>query len=159
MWRPQFEYYTPPGFKDIPYVKPVSVGQDASALIPPGQYLYNFVVQLDTDAPALLRSFFWQGANQGQGASATAGSIQLQLRDGDGVYLTDGFIPIWLLGWGAGSTPPDGGSGRTKIFERELVCRAGGQLLIDFFNPDGANYQYPGYGEIRGVKRWPEGCV
>jgi len=154
MNRPQFEYYTPKGFRDVPYKRPVT-----SAAIPPGQYLWQFAVLLDTDAPQRFRSLFWQGQQQGQGASSTAGSLQIQMRDCDGLYLTDGFIPIWLYCWGAGSTPPDGGSGRAKVFESELVCPAGGVILIDFYNPDGANYQYPGYFELCGIKRWPEGCV
>jgi hypothetical protein len=157
--RPQFQYSTPPGFKDVPYKRPVSVGQDNTGSIAAGGYVWQYAVNLDTDAHQRFRSLFWQGQQQGQGATATAGSLQIQMRDGDGLYLTDGFIPIWLFCWGAGSTPPDGGSGRAKVFEPELVCRAGGQLLIDFFNPDGANYVYPGYFELCGVKRWPVGCV
>ena len=159
MHRPQFQYSTPKGFKDVPYRRSVSVGQDNNGLVAPGQYVWNYVVQLDADAPQRFRSLFWQGQQQGQPATATVGSLQIQLRDGDGIFVTDGFIPIWLCCWGVGSTPPDGGSGRAKVFEPELVCKPGGQLIFDFFNPDGASYAYPGYFELCGVKRWPEGCV
>jgi hypothetical protein len=80
------------------------------------------------------------------------------MRDTYGNYLTDGYIPLWLLFWGAGSTTPDGGSGRAKVFEPELYCEPGSIFLFDFFNPPGATYQYPGLFELRGVKRLPEGC-
>lgn len=159
MNRPQYFYQTPKGFKDIPYVRPVTYGQDATGGIAPGKYLNNFVVNLDTDFPQLFRSLFWQGLNQGQGAGPLSGSIQIQLRDSFGNYITDGYIPIWLYLWGAGSTPPDGGSGRAKVFEPELYCPAGSCLLIDYYNPDGGTYQYPGLLEFRGVKRKPEGCA
>lgn len=159
MNRPQYFYTTPDGFKDVPYVKPITYGQNVTGGIPPGQYLNNFVVQLDNDAPQLFRSLFWQGAQQGQGAGPASGSIQIQLRDAYGNYLTDGYVPIWLLCWGAGSTPPDGGSGRAKVWEPELYCPAGSILLVDYFNPDGGTYQYPGLFEFRGVKRFPLGCA
>ena len=157
MNRPQFFFSTPSGFKDVPFVRPVNFGQDAAAGIPPGQYWRNYVVQLDNDVPQIFRSWFWQGEEQGEGAGPLSGSIQVQLRDAYGNYLTDGFVPLWLLCWGPGSTPPDGGSGRCKVFEPELYCRAGSILLIDYFNPDGSTYTYPGLMEFRGVKRYPLG--
>lgn len=158
MNRPQFFYSTPAGYKDVPFVRPVTYGQDPSGGISPGQYLRDFVVQLDNDAPQLFRSLFWQGEEQGQGAGPLTGSVQIQLRDAYGNYLTDGFIPLWLLAWGAGSTFPDGGSGRAKVFEPELYCPEGSILLIDYFNPDTASYQYPGLLEFRGVKRLKGDC-
>lgn len=157
MNRPQFFFTTPAGFQDEPYVRPVTYGQDAFDGIPPGTYINDYVVKLDNDTDQLFRSLFWQGANQGQGAGSLSGNVQIRLRDAFGNYLTDGYIPIWLLCWGAGSQPPDGGSGRAKVFEPELYCPAGSILLIDYFNP-GGTYEYPGLFEFRGVKRWPEGC-
>ena len=157
MNRPQYFYATPAGFVDVPFCNPITYGENATGGIPPGQYLRNFVVQLDNDADQLFRSLFWQGEQQGEGAGPLSGSVQIQLRDAYGNYLTDGYVPIWLLCWGAGSTPPDGGSGRAKVFEPELYCPKGSALLIDYFNPDSI-YQYPGLMEFRGVKRYPAGC-
>jgi hypothetical protein len=159
MNRPQYFFTTPPGFQDVPFVQPVNPGQDVFGLIPPGQFLSNYVITLDTDAPQIYRSLFWQGLEQGQGAYPSSGSVQIHLRDVYGNELTDGYVPIWLYCWGAGSTPADGGSGRAKVFESELYCLPGSVLLIDFYNPDTANFAFPGLLEFRGVKRWPEGCA
>jgi hypothetical protein len=153
MNRPQYFNTTPAGFRDVPFVRPVTFGQDVTGGLAPGRYLENYVVQLDNDAPQVFRSWFWQGENQGEGAGPLSGSIQVRLRDAFGNFLTDGYIPLWLLAWGAGSNPPDGGSGRAKVFEPELYCPAGSIL-----NPDGSAYVYPGLMEFRGVKRFPEGC-
>jgi hypothetical protein len=131
--RPQFFHSTPKGFSDVPFVRPVTFGQDVHATIPSGGYLNDYIVQLDNDAPQLFRSLFWQGAQQGQGPDV-AGSLQVRVRDAFGNFITDGYIPIWLLFWGAGSTTPDGGSGRAKVFEPELYCEPGSTLIFDFFN-------------------------
>jgi hypothetical protein len=69
MNRPQYFYTTPSGFRDEPYVKPVTFGQDPTGGIPPGTVLNDYVVQLDNDAPQLFRSLFWQGEQQGRGLS------------------------------------------------------------------------------------------
>lgn len=161
MNRPQYFFTTPAGYRDISFVRPVTYNQDPSGGIPPGQYLYNYIVQLDNDAPQIFRSLFWQGEQQGQGAGALSGSVQIQLRDAFGNYLTDGYIPLWLLFWGAGSTFPDGGSGRAKVFEPELYCPPGSVLILDYFNPSSSvtAYQYPGLMEFRGIKRYPEACA
>ena len=156
MNRPQFFNVTPPGFKDVPYVKPITYGENpVGVTLAPGQIYNDFVVQLDNDFDQIFRSLFWQGVQQGE-----AGSVQIQLRDAFGNYLTDGYVPIYLLCWGAGSTPPDGGSGRAKVFEPELYCPLGSILLIDFQNPDTAasSYALPGLFEFRGVKRMPLGA-
>jgi len=158
MYRPQYFYETPPGFRDEPFVRPVTYGQDLSGSLPAGQFLQSYVVQMDGDAPQIIRGLFWQGRQQGQGTDEI-GSVQVRLRDAFGIDLTDGFIPLWLLCWGAGVTPPDGGSGRAKVFEPELYCPPSSVLLIDYFDPDGAAYAYPGLMEFRGVKRFPEGCT
>src|ERR1035437_8803161 len=130
MNRPQYFNSTPSGFRDVPYVKPVTAGQNVSGLIPANGYLLNYVIQLDNDAPQLFRSLFIEGIEQAQAAG-----IQMQLRDAFGVFLTDGYVPLHLFALGAGSTPPDGGSGRAKVFEPELFCPAGSVLIADFFNP------------------------
>lgn len=158
MHRPQYYYETPKGYKDVPFVRPVVFLQDATGDFPPGQFLNDYVVQMDNDAPQLIRSVFFQGSNQGQ-ASAPQNSGQIRLRDAFGNYITDGFVPIWLYAWGAGETPPDGGSGRTKVFEPELYCPPGSVLMIDYFNPDSPAFQYPGLIEFRGVKRFREDCA
>lgn len=155
MHRPQYFNATPKGYVDVPFVQPVTYGQDMAGGIPPGQFLNDYVIQLDNDADQLYRSLFWQGAQQGQSAGPASGSIQIRLRNSYGLFLTDGYIPIWLLCWGAGSTSPDGGSGRCKVFEPELYCPKGSVLIVDYFNPDGGTYQYPGLYEFRGVKRNP----
>lgn len=159
MSRSQFFFPTPPGYRDEPFVQPVTYGQNPTIGVPAGGYLNNYVVQLDNDVPQLYRGLAWEGASQGQGAGPLSGSIQIQLRDAWGNYLTDGYLPIWLYVWMAGETPPDGGSGLVKVFEPELYCPAGSVLLIDYFNPGAVNYNGPGLLEFRGVKRYPEGCA
>lgn len=159
MNRPQYFYRTPDGFLDIPFVRPVTFGQDPTGSIPPQQYLNDYIVQLDNDAPQLFRSLFWQGEEQGQGAGPLTGSIQIRMRDAYGNFITDGFVPIWLYCWGAGSTPPDGGSGRAKVWEPELYCPSGSVLTIDFYNPGVEAFAYPGLLEFRGIKRFPVGCA
>ncbi len=130
MFRPQFSFGTPAGYKDVPYVRPVTVGQDINVPIPSGQFVKDYVIRLDNDAPSIFRSLFVQGVQQDQSTQ-----IQMQLRDAYGNYLTDGYIPLDLYAWGAGNTPPDGGSGRAKVFEPELYCPAGSVMIADFFNP------------------------
>jgi hypothetical protein len=154
-YRPQFYYRTPPGYRDIPYVRPVVYGQDPSAGVPSLQPVNNYIIQLDKDADILFRSLFIQGVNQGQAAAI----LQVRLTDAYGNYLTDGYIPMPLYAWGAGLTSPDAGSGRAKVFEPELYCPAGSVLQLDFYNPVSAVYNYPGLIEFRGVKRCPEACA
>jgi hypothetical protein len=133
MNRPQYFWPTPPGYQDYGWVRPVTVNQDPSGFIPPGGYLNDYIIPLDNDLPMLLRSLFIEGVQQ-----AAASGLQIQLRDAFGNYLTDGYIPLWLYATGAGSTPPDGGSGRTKVFEPELYCAPGSNLIADFYNPGGS---------------------
>ena len=130
MFRAQFSFGTPPGFKDVPYVRPVTVGQDVNVPIPSGEFYNNYIIPLDNDAPSIFRSLFIQGVQQDQPSQ-----IQMQLRDAFGNFLTDGYIPLDLYAWGAGNTPPDGGSGRAKVFEPELYCPKGSVLIADFYNP------------------------
>lgn len=162
-YRPQFFYRTPPGYVDIPFVRPVTEGQDASGGIPQGQSFLNYVVQMDYDAPQIIRSIFFQGVNQGQGAGVLSGSMQVQVRDPRGYALTDGYVPFWLYMSGAGNTPQDGGSGRCKVFESEVYCDPGSLWLFDFFAPGSSlvfpGFQYPGLFELRGVKRYKQGCI
>lgn len=158
MFRPQFYWPTPKGFKDVPFVKPVTYSQNTTGALAAGQYWINYIVQMDYDAEQYIRSIFWQGANQGQSAGALQGSVQVQLVDAFGVDLTDGYIPLWLYAWGSGVTQPDGGSGRAKVFEPEIYCPKGSVLKVNYFVPDGGDYQIPGLFEFRGVKRFPEGC-
>ena len=124
--RPQFFFPTPPGYQDIPFVQPVPSPGSLLA----GQYLLDYIVVLDNDAPQLFRSLFVEGVQDGLSAN-----IQMRARDAYGNFITDGFVPLWLYAWGAGSTPPDGGSGRAKVFEPELFCPAGSVLILDFYNP------------------------
>lgn len=158
IYRPQYQWPTPAGYVDIPFVRPVNFGQDVSTSLAPGAYLRDYVIEMDNDAPQLIRSLFWQGNQQGFPATSTTGSIQIQMRNAQGDYLTDGFIPLWLLFWGAGSTPTDGGSGRAKVFEPDLICPPGSVLILDYFNPDGGTFTTPGIMEFRGVKRFPAAC-
>lgn len=136
MFRPQFFWPTPPGAKDVPFVRPVTYGTDVNIQLLPGRIFQNFLIQMDYDAPQFIRSMFWQGEQQGQGAGTLARSVQVQLVDAFGVDMTDGYIPLWLFGWGSGVTPPDGGSGRCKVFEPEIYCPPGSVLKLNFFNPD-----------------------
>ncbi len=133
MYRPQFFFPTPKGYRDESFVRPVTVGQDPSGTIPAGQYINDYAIRMDTDAPQIIRSLFIEGKQQNQNSN-----IQMRLRDAFGNFLTDGYVPLWLYGSGAGSTPPDGGSGRTKLFESEIYCPPGSVLLADFFAPGGA---------------------
>ncbi len=153
MFRPQFSYSTPKGYKDFPYVLPVTFGQNVTVSLLAGRLYQNFLIQTDNDAPSILRSLFWQGVQQ-----AETDAMQIQLRDAYGNYLTDGYIPLWLYAWGAGNTTPDGGSGRAKVFEPELFCPPGSVLILDYFNASTATTQLPGNLEFRGVKRYPEVC-
>lgn len=132
MNRPQFFFKTPPGFRDESFVRPVNIGQDISGVIPAGQFVNNFVIQMDQDAPQIIRSLFVEGAQQDENPN-----LHIQLRDAYGNFLTDGYIPLWLYADGAGSTSPDGGSGRAKVFEPELYCPPGSVLIADFFSPGG----------------------
>lgn len=158
MFRPQFFYETPAGFRDEPYVRPVTTSQDVQITISPGEQYRSYIVQMDYDAPQLIRSLFWQGANQGQAAGPLTGSFAVQIISPFDVEMTDGFIPIWLLGWGSGVTQPDGGSGRAKVFEPEVYSPAGSVWRFNFFDPDGGTIILPTLFELRGVKRYPEGC-
>lgn len=158
MNRPQFFWPTPAGYRDVPFVKPVTLSQNNTIGLPAGELYRSYIVQMDWDAPQIIRSLFWQGANQGQAAGPLTGSIQVQLVDAFGVEMTDGYIPLWLLAWGSGVTQPDGGSGRAKVFEPEMYCPQGSVVKINFFNPDGGDFLMPGLLEYRGIKRYPEGC-
>jgi len=162
-YRPQYFYRTPPGYVDIPFVRPVTIGQDPTYDLAQGTSGLNYVVQMDYDAPQIIRSIFYQGANQGQGAGILSGAVQLQVRDTRGYALTDGYLPLWLYAYGAGNTPQDGGSGRGKVFEPESYCDPGSVWLFDFFAPGTSlvnpGFKVPGLFELRGVKRYKQGCI
>ncbi len=130
MNRPQYYYRTPRGYKDVPFVRPVNFDQDPPIVIPVGGFLNDYIIQMDNGEPQLIRSLFVLGPNQD-----TLIDLQMRLRDAFGNELTDGYVPLVLFASGAGETPPDGGSGRTKVFEPELYCPAGSTLILDLYNP------------------------
>lgn len=131
MNRPQFYWPTPDGYKDYPYVRPVPYDNEAQISIPPGQFLYHYVVRMDEDAPTIIRSLYVEGLDQ----NAQNINLHIQLRDAWGVLLTDDFVPLNLYAVGSSVTPPDGGSGRTKVFEPELYCPPGSNITFDLYNP------------------------
>lgn len=140
MNRPQFFHATPEGYQDIPFVRPVVLGQDLGGTLVDGEILNDFIIQLDNDAPQIFWSLFIEGVQQDQAAE-----IHMRLRDAFGNFLTDGYVPLWLYAWGAGSETPDGGSGRAKVFEPEIYCPPGSVLIADFLS-SGGTVGLPTYG-------------
>lgn len=136
-YRPQWVYFTPPGFRDEDYRYVVSF-----PLVANGLEQANFQVQLDDDAPFVLRGIWWPG-----GATAT----ECRIRDPWGNYLMSDYC---LNGGGLLLTGPQTGSSPVAV-ESEIICPAGSFLTFDFWpSTNGFNTAFNYVGELRGVKRF-----
>ena len=114
-YRAQWVYYTPPGYRDDPFDVPFSftVPQD-------GNQHQNFPVQLDDDAPFIVRGFF---GNAGPTSLATNGFATIWDANAPANALSVG-LAYNYGGWGF--------SPFSWPVEPELYCQAGAVLMIDF---------------------------
>ena len=133
-YRAQWVYYTPPGFRDEPFecAWSFTVPQD-------GNQHKGFPVQLDDDAPFIVRGFYCPnlltvGYAQLYDANAPPNALSSAM-----VYNFGGF------GFGTYTWP----------MEMELYCRPGSTLMLDFqLNSGGGNAVISG--SFLGVKRRKE---
>jgi len=133
-YRAQWIYYTPPGFRDEPFDVPWAFTINNN-----GNPYRNNPVQLDDDAPYIIRGFFCpnllnNGTAELYDANTPANALSSAL-----VYNFGGW------GFGPFSWP----------IEPEIYCRPGALLMIDFqLNNAGGTTAL--YGCFMGVKRRKE---
>jgi hypothetical protein len=142
-YRAQWIYYTPKGYRDEPFDVPFTfnVAED-------GNQHNNFPIQLDDDAPFIVRGFFQNGA----GTAAVPSVLGL------------GFARLWDAnsppnGLSAGFAYNFGGWGFGPFswpIEPEVYCEAGSVLMIDFQLQSTANPTPIIQGCFMGIKRRPE---
>jgi hypothetical protein len=133
-YRAQWIYYTPPGYRDEPFDVPFSfiINQD-------GNPYKNNPVQLDDDAPYIVRGFYCpsllnKGVAELYDANTPSNALSSAL-----VYNAGG--------WGLG--------GFSWPVEPELYCQPGALLMIDFqLNNSGGTATISG--SFLGIKRRKE---
>lgn len=109
-YRAQWIFYTPPGFRDEPFDVPFSFVINEN-----GNPYKNNPVQLDDDAPYIIRGIFCPTLSGGYGELYDANTPANALSS----------APVYNFGgWGFGpfSWP----------IEPELYCRPGSLMMIDF---------------------------
>src|SRR5262249_52965847 len=90
---PQFFFPTPPGFKDEPFVLPISFAQNINITLAPGEQYRSYVIRMDSDYDQYIRSIFWQGTQQGQGPKDLGYGLKVKLIVAFGYDFPAGLIP------------------------------------------------------------------
>lgn len=134
LFKPQFAYATPPGFRDEPYWVPFKFTIAADGLIHIG-----LPWSLDDDVPFILRGIIFPAIGTAQpGANTiptTAFPALCRIRDTEGNPLQD--APVLALGvWAQSGFPdtatPTGINAFGFPVEPEVVCAPGGTVIFDF---------------------------
>jgi hypothetical protein len=118
-YRDQYDFCTPEGFEDedFEYVFNFQNTPALAAPIAPGQTSLNIPLQLQSDAPYMIRAI--QVANP-------QSVLSIRFRDAFEQFLSDDFVPSWCYA----STQGDNGA----VQEPELPCPAGSVILVDLKN-------------------------
>jgi hypothetical protein len=148
VYRPQFAYDTPKGFRDeqfhytfFGFNTPMLVANIAA-----GAILSNIPLVLQTDAP-----FLWRGVKVSPASSAFANpQLNMQFKDAWGNYLSNKLVPAALY-----MPPVNANVGGFAVvpLEPEVRCPAGGIIWLWLQNPTGSPVAPPQI-SLYGVKRY-----
>jgi hypothetical protein len=131
---PQFQFETPPGFRDEEYAYNFDFSNTpglVTALPATSEIPGGVPLKLDSDAPFYLGGFFLAGV---------AGML-VRFKDPFGNFLSDDYVPIEEY---AGS-----------IFDPGILCPPGGIVFLYLKNPTAGGLAMP-LVTIPGVKRYAE---
>ena len=148
IYRPQFAYPTPDGFRDQETEQ--FFDSQAFGLLNPQvgdpPIIYDIPLTLDPDA-----DFRWRGEKFDH---ATLSNFGVRFRDCHLNYLSDDFIPVWLVFIGPSLSARGGGQGITH--EPEILCPATGVVMMDIKSFDTVPWTTGGPGNVTlcGVKRY-----
>ena len=152
IYRPQFAYRTPKGFRDVEF-EHFYDSTTLAALAPVSgsvSPVYSIPLNIDPDA-----EFRWRGVKIDHLFSLNVG---LRFRDPYGNYLSDDFVPVWLAFIPPSLTIYTGG--QSCIHEPEIVCPASSVVLLDVCSYDTVPWSSRGLLSIllTGVKRYVDTC-
>lgn len=149
-FRPQYAFRTPPGFRDetFHYIFDGTTNPALGASLGSSQTTRDNYLQTQNDAEFIIRA--WKILSPALGAS----SLQIQVRDAFGNYLSFVFVPLscYLTPSGApvvGFLPVS--------MEAELVVPASGFVAVNFENLTTGGATPPKL-MLLGVKRYPVEC-
>ncbi len=135
LFRPQWAYPTPDGYRDEPYFIPFTFN-----ILMNGSLVSDLPLQLDDDAPYLWRAIVIPLLNP-QIASPPFSPGFVRIRDSHGNPLTDGLI-LSLGAYGLSGLQNHNAFG--FAIEPEIECAPGGTLLFDFqLNSNGSASSLP----------------
>lgn len=140
VFKPQFAYPTPEGFRDEPYWVPFKFSIPADGLIHLG-----LPWSMDDDVPFILRGIIFPPIGTAQpGANTiprTAFPALCRMRDTKGNPLQDTLVlalGVFAQSGFADSTTPTGINAFGFPIEPEVVCDPGGTIIFDFQLPTDA---------------------
>jgi hypothetical protein len=169
IYRPQFAYPTPPGFRDqeFQFFYDSSILPQLDPQIGDPNPILSLPLTVDPDAP-----FYWRGVKIN---NPLLGNYGLRFRDPFGNYLacsalngnnsptptSDDFVPAWLAY--VIPSPSSLAGGMPCIHEPEICCPAKSVVFVDLFSFDSVPWTTGGPKGIFlcGVKRYDEracGC-
>ena len=150
MYRPQWAYKTPDGYRDEPWAQCLS----ASAVPALGTIGGNaitpvFMVNFDRDADVWILGIAID-------AGSNFRSIGVQFTDAYGYLLSDDFVGVDLYAKPLGQNP-DRGGGWVRTFNPPHLVPAGGTWQLAIKNFDNTTGSIPDM-ELRGFKRFRVIC-
>lgn len=149
MFRPQFAYATPPGYKDQDFQYSFDGNTNTPLLsgnINSGVLIQNIILPLQPD-----EVFLWRGWKV-QSYSISFMPLYIQWRDPMGNYLSLCPVPVAHIALPGGIA---GYGFETVPIEPEIPCPAGSNVLCSLYNASPAPTQLPRV-VLYGVKRGPE---
>jgi hypothetical protein len=134
LYKPQWAYKTPEGFRDDFYIIPFSFRVPADGLLHLG-----FPVQLDDDVPYLIRGIIFPMIGTAQPNAntipATAFPGLVRMWDSHGNPLSEGLVlalGVWAQSGFSDATTPTGINAFGFPIEPEVECSPGGAVIFDF---------------------------
>lgn len=123
LFKPQWAYPTPAGFRDEIYLIPFEFAVPAT-----GQLIQGLTVQMDDDVPFFLRAIVFVQIADFALAGGIANPGLVRVYDSRGNPLTDGLI-LFMGAWGESGF--QGVNAWGFPFEPEVPCDPGGNLRFD----------------------------
>jgi hypothetical protein len=124
LFKPQWAYATPPGYRDELYLIPFQFGVPAT-----GQLVQGLTVQMDDDVPFYLRAIVFPQIADFQLVGGVSNPGLVRVYDSRGNPLTDGLV-LFMGAWGESGFLNVNAFGFS--FEPEVPCDPGGNLRFDF---------------------------
>jgi hypothetical protein len=156
IYRPQFAFVTPRGFRDEQFhysfdsTNVAALGSPIAA----GQLVENIPLQMQNDAEFILRAVKVQGSgSEREGFTSTAvPNLAIQFKNPYSDFLSATFLPLSTCFTGAGEAVV----GRVFVpLESEIICPRSGFLQVNLYNPTAGSLLPPAF-TFYGVKRYQE---